>query len=205
MSFLTTKARRSVRVLKNAGHPLVSIVLPTHNGSRHLTQSLHSCLGQSYGHLDLVVIDDASSDETPEILGSVGDPRLVRLRNRRTLGLPASLNRGFARARGDYLTWTSDDNWYSPQAIERMAGFLRKQAADFVYCDYFVIDAAAPAPPIVRKLEDEPRFEDGNPVGACFLYSRRVLEIVGRTTKAAPSRRTMTTGFGFHGISRCTT
>ena len=160
--------------------PLVTIVLPTRDGSRYLFQALRSCLEQTFDYLEVVVIDDGSTDETPRLLDSVDDPRLVRLCNRESLGLPASLNLGFARARGDYLTWTSDDNWYEPQAIERMLAFLQDHDADFVCGDYVVIDETQPGPRLLRRLDDSPRFDEGNPVGACFLYSRRVIETVGQ-------------------------
>lgn len=162
-----------------AAEPLVSIVLPVYNGARFLRQAMESCLEQTYRNIELIVVDDASTDETPEIIGSFDDARLVSVRNQRNLNLPASLNAGFARAGGEYLTWTSDDNYYAPRAIGKMVAFLRAREADFVCCDFLSVGDGAP------KLDPQVRTPDlaslarDNCVGACFLYSRRVREAVG--------------------------
>jgi len=73
--------------------------LPTYNGARYLRQSLDSCLNQTYRNIELIVVDDGSSDETPQIVGSCRDPRLQYLRQVRNKGLPGALNTGFDRAR----------------------------------------------------------------------------------------------------------
>jgi len=158
--------------------PTVSIVLPTHNGAKYLRQSIESCLGQTRSDLELVVVDDASTDETPAIIGSFPDPRVVPLRNERNMGLPASLNAGFARARGEYFTWTSDDNYYAPRAVERMLDFLRSEGEGgrFVYCDFYRLVEGR----IERiRLSDPPELGRENGVGPCFLYSRAVRDAVG--------------------------
>lgn len=97
--------------------PKVSIVLPTYNGARYLRQSIDSCLGQTYRNLELIVVDDASTDTTPEIIRSYQDPRIRVIRHEKSKMLPESLNTGFRAVSGDYLTWTSDDNYYVPEAI----------------------------------------------------------------------------------------
>ena len=159
--------------------PLVSIVLPTHNGTRYLRQSVESCLGQTHRNVELVIVDDASTDATPQIVASFADSRIVSLRNHRNLGLPASLNVGFARTGGEYLTWTSDDNWYEPNALERMLDFLTERQARFVRCDYILHRADGEVPDQRVELPESARFETSNPVGACFLYHRSVREAVG--------------------------
>src|SRR5581483_221130 len=92
-------------------------------------------------------------------------------------------NRGFALSRGEFLTWTSDDNFYAPDAFARMAAVLATRECDFVYTDYYHfsdLDGAG-APIDVRhvKLPDQLRLDQANAVGACFMYTRRVYEAVG--------------------------
>jgi len=116
--------------------PKVSIVLPTYNGERYLRRAIESCLEQTHQNIELVVVDDCSTDSTPEIIQSFADPRLVYLRNQRNQGLPRGLNIGFARTTGQYLSWTSDDNEYAPTAIEEMLRALRDSPdGEFVYAD----------------------------------------------------------------------
>jgi glycosyltransferase involved in cell wall biosynthesis len=108
------------------GQPLVSIILPTYNGSRFLERAIQSCLGQTYFSIELIIVDDASTDSTPEILARAvkQDTRVRVIWHDRNRKLPAALNTGFSEAKGEFLTWTSDDNEYLPNAIEQMVDFL---------------------------------------------------------------------------------
>jgi glycosyltransferase involved in cell wall biosynthesis len=158
----------------------VSIVLPTYNGARYLRQSLDSCLHQTHRNIELIVVDDGSSDETPQIVGSYQDPRLQYIRHVRNKGLPGALNTGFDRATGDYLTWTSDDNMFLPDAVEKMARFAKAGHHVFVFCDYYRFDGEDTSLGTVRvPLPDDPQLDKGNCIGYCFLYSRAVRDRVG--------------------------
>ncbi len=157
----------------------VSIVLPTHNGSRYLRQSIDSCLNQTYPNIELIVVDDGSADETSAILQSYDDPRLIVLRHETNRGLPATLNTGFAHATGQYLTWTSDDNYYAPEAIQALVMFLEQHpGVDFVYSDYWEIDDQGT---VLREVHVNPpeSLRQGNCVGPSFLYWRVVYECIG--------------------------
>jgi len=158
--------------------PKVSIVLPTYNGYKYIRQSIDSCLNQTYKNIELIIVDDCSTDETPEIIKSYKDKRIKCVRHKKNKGLPCALNTGFANATGDYLTWTSDDNFYTEKAIEKMLIFLNKSNVDLVYTDYFnyltEIDKK-----ILVKLPDKLDLKKGNLVGPCFLYTRRVYENIG--------------------------
>lgn len=106
--------------------PRVSVLLAAHDAERFLRPALESVLRQTLGDLELVVVDDGSSDGTAEILASVGDPRLVSLRNERRLGLAASLNVALERARGRYVARLDADDIALPQRLERQ--LVRLQA-----------------------------------------------------------------------------
>lgn len=158
----------------------VSIVLPTYNGARYLRQSLDSCLAQTHRNLELIVVDDGSSDPTPQIVGAYRDPRLHYIRHVRNRGLPVALNTGFERATGDYLTWTSDDNMFLPEAVEKMVRFAEAGPHAFVFCDYYRFHGADTSGGLVRvALPDNPPLDKDNCIGYCFLYSRQVRQRVG--------------------------
>jgi glycosyltransferase involved in cell wall biosynthesis len=168
--------------------PTVSIVLPTYDGSRYLDQALASCLEQSFRDLELIAVDDGSSDATAEILAACArrDPRLVILRNPHNQGLSASLNRGFGIARGRYLTWTSDDNQYRPHALATMLAHLEARPdTDLVYADHTVLDENTGAEE-ARRCEPVESLAEVNVVQACFLFRRGLLERVGRYDEALP-------------------
>ena len=97
-----------------------SIVLPVFNGDRYLQQALESCLQQTHRNLEILVVDDGSTDGTADIIAeqAARDPRIISIQNDQNLGLPSALNIGFARAKGEFLTWTSHDNFYESNAIE---------------------------------------------------------------------------------------
>lgn len=163
---------------------LVSIVLPTYNRAGLLGHAIRSVLAQTHRELELIVVDDNSKDETPEVVRSFDDARIRYVRNERNLKLPGALNKGFALAQGQFLTWTSDDNLYAPEAVERMVSLLRADHCDLVFADYYEFarhDETTGAPlhlhPIA--LPATPRFEERNSIGACFLYSRAVYERIG--------------------------
>lgn len=167
--------------LSSSSSPLVSIVLPTYNGSRYLDGSIASCLSQSYNNIELIVVDDCSTDATPDIVKawSEKDVRITIVTHERNKKLPGALNSGFARARGEYLSWTSDDNLYRPDAIERMVSALRDRPdVSVVYAGYAVIGDSG------EVLNTEPARKPsdlvlGNIVGACFLYRTEVQDAVG--------------------------
>lgn len=162
---------------------LVSIVLPTYKRAHLLAQAIRSVLGQTHANLELIVVDDNSPDDTAAVVQSFDDPRIRYVKNDPNLKLPRALNRGFAMARGDYLTWTSDDNLMAPTAIEKMVGALAGGDCDFVYADYWMFseqDAdGRPVDPQHDLLPDTLQLDKGNHIGACFLYTRALYEAVG--------------------------
>jgi glycosyltransferase involved in cell wall biosynthesis len=154
---------------------LVSIVLPTYTRAQLLPHAIRSVLAQTYRDLELIVVDDNSKDNTPEVVRSFADPRIRYVRNEKNLKLPGTLNKGFALARGRFLTWTSDDNLYAPDAVERMVAALEAGGCDLVFADYYDFarhdeKTGAPLEPRPIRLPGVPRLEERNSVGACFLY-----------------------------------
>src|SRR5436190_21740360 len=98
----------------STSNPKVSIVLPTYNRAKYLKLSIDSCLIQTFKDFELIIVDDCSKDETPQTIKSYTDPRIRYHRNESNQRLPRSLNIGFSLAKGEYLTWTSDDNFFLP-------------------------------------------------------------------------------------------
>ena len=162
---------------------LVSIVLPCYNGEKFLSQAIESVISQTYQHWELIIVNDCSTDNTLKIAESFADKdkRICVYTNEINLKLPKSLNVGFSYAKGDYFTWTSDDNYYRPTALEEMVSFLEKeQEAVMVCCDYEIINEKGE---IQQTIEINPTFINllqNNPCGACFLYRKEIAEKVGK-------------------------
>ncbi|MDD5492870.1 MAG: glycosyltransferase [bacterium] len=153
--------------------PKVSIILPTYNGSRYLRMAIESCLNQTYQNIELIVVDDASTDNTPEIVGSYHDPRLKYIRHDKNKRLPRALNTGLKAASGEYITWTSDDNQFIPEAVAEMLDFLAQhKEAGLVYADYLAKYLETGSQEL-RKMPDILDLKKENQVGACFLFTRQ--------------------------------
>jgi cellulose synthase/poly-beta-1,6-N-acetylglucosamine synthase-like glycosyltransferase len=155
--------------------PLVSVVLPTFNRARLIAGAVRNVLAQSYANLELIVVNDGSRDETREVLErlqrELGDSRL-RVIHKENAGLPRALNTGFEAARGEYFTWTSDDNAFRLGALAAMARELElDRECIMVFADYQVIseDGKPGAQVSTGPVEDLAR---KNVVGACFMYRR---------------------------------
>lgn len=163
-------------------HVKVSIVLPVYNGSRYLGSSIKSCLQQTHKNIELVVVDDCSTDNTPRIIDDYRekDRRIVSLRNDRNLRLPGALNVGFTHATGSMLTWTSHDNYYAPNAIQTLVEYLCTYPdVDFVSSAYYYVDEDDHINPEIVYLPPFKQLPTINTVGPCFLYRRKVYEAVG--------------------------
>ena len=160
---------------------LVSVVLPSRNGIRYLEEAIESWRSQTHPRWELVLVDDGSTDGTRALAQAwcARDPRIGLVGHARSRGLPAALNAGLTLARGDYLTWTSDDNVARPHMLASLAAYLDEHRdVGLVYSDYSVIDEhGAPAG---RVRVDPPReLARRNCVGASFLYRREVQARLG--------------------------
>lgn len=161
--------------------PRVSMVMPVHNGARWLADAIASVLAQDFSDFELILVDDASRDASPAIMAeaAASDPRVTLLRLDTNVGLPAALNHGFAAARGEMHSWTSDDNLLRPNMLARLVATLDAQPeADIVHADFALIDDAGVELGISRVGPVE-RLLYGNNIGACFLYRARVTEALG--------------------------
>ena len=153
----------------------VSIVLPVYNGEKYLSESVRSVLAQTWRNWELIIVNDCSTDHTLDICRDFQekDPRIRVVSNERNLKLPKTLNAGFALATGEYLTWTSDDNAYRPDALAEMVKALEEHPeAVMVYCDFSIIDSEGTETKRVY-LEEPEYLVTNNICGACFLYTAK--------------------------------
>jgi len=162
-------------------NPFVSIILPTYNGSLYIDQAIESCIDQTFRDWEMIIVDDASEDDTPYKIAQwiKIDKRIKSIRNQKNLKLPRALNRGFLKARGNYFTWTSDDNTYRKNAFQRMVTFLESNPeVDVVYTNYTLIDEEG-VPFNSVSVERPNKLGIQNCIGPCFLYRNTVHEKIG--------------------------
>ncbi len=102
--------------------PLISILLPTYNGARFLREAIDSVERQTYPHWELIIIDDASRDETPRIIAEYeqNNARIRSIRNTENQKLVTSLNHGIDEAQGRYIARIDDDDvWGDPEKLAK--------------------------------------------------------------------------------------
>jgi glycosyltransferase involved in cell wall biosynthesis len=159
---------------------LVTVILTTLNSQRFVGRSIESCLNQTHQDLEILVVDGGSRDRTLEIVAGYKDPRIRIIHQEDNIGrLPGAINLGMANARGGFLTWTQDDCWFEPQAVETMLAYLDAHPEiALVYADYWEVDEEG------HRL----RYQEVNPpdyllvddvVRQCFLFRREVYEAIG--------------------------
>jgi GT2 family glycosyltransferase len=102
---------------------LVSIIVPVFNGEGHLRESLDSILAQTYPRTEIIVMDDASTDATPQVIAQYGN-RVSHHQQSRNKGQFANVNDGIALARGEFVAVYHADDIYDPEIVEREVEFL---------------------------------------------------------------------------------
>lgn len=162
----------------------VSIVLPTYNGETFIRESIESVINQTYQNWELIIVNDCSTDKTPEIINEYAqrDSRIKVYNNEVNKKLPASLNVGFSHATGEYYTWTSDDNMFKPNAIEVLVKYLDENPdVDLVSSKYDVIDEKGNFVKLFDKNNKRTvlKLVRGPNVGASFMYKKEISEKVG--------------------------
>lgn len=135
--------------------PLVSVCVPTFEQATFLDQALESALGQTLRDLEVIVVDDASTDATPEIAARFRDPRLTVRRQRRRVGIAENRNACLRLARGRYVAWLDSDDVYEPDMLERQCAVLEAHPrVGMAHGGFRLIDASG------RELRAwEPAFE----------------------------------------------
>lgn len=114
---------------------LVSVIIPTYNRSTLLARAIRSVQRQTYPHLEILVVDDASIDNTPEVVKNFDDPRIHYIRHNSNRGGSASRNTGIRAATGEYIAFLDDDDEWEPEKTEEQMKVI--QDYDAVTCTSF--------------------------------------------------------------------
>ncbi len=177
--------------------PLTSIVLPVYNHADFLAESIESVLAASDYPLELIVVDDGSTDATPSVLKRFEDHPGIRLFRQENAGIAAALNFGFSQAKGSFFGWTSADNLYLPAALDYLIDYLLlNPSLSLVYGNVQLIDesgavfkdssyrtqdqSAADSSILQLPIQADSLLQmNDNFVNACFLYRADLAQKVG--------------------------
>ena len=109
---------------RNEGRPLVTVVIPSYNHERYIRQSIESVVNQTYGNIQLIVIDDGSSDRSPEIIRGMAEEFSFEYIKQKNIGLPKTLNKAIALAKGKYFVSFGSDDIMFLDRIEKQVVFM---------------------------------------------------------------------------------
>lgn len=116
------------------GDSLVSVVIASYNYASFLPFALESALGQSYGNIEVIVVDDGSTDDTPQVVERyLSDPRLRYVRQENA-GQPKTKNRGIAESRGEFIAFLDADDIWMPDKLDRQMPLFADAQVGVVYC-----------------------------------------------------------------------
>jgi|Deesub1362A_J573_1020465.scaffolds.fasta_scaffold00600_5 glycosyltransferase involved in cell wall biosynthesis len=109
-------------------NPTVSVIMSVYNGEKYLRQAIESILNQTFSDFEFIIVDDGSTDKTPEILKDYAkkDLRLKIVKNRKRIGLTKSLNEAIKQAKGKYIARQDADDISLPERLEKQITFLEK-------------------------------------------------------------------------------
>ncbi len=129
-------------VRAEAADPKVSVLLPTYNRAALLADALRRLQGQTYPQLEIVVVDDCSSDNTPEVVAQAShrQANIVAIRNTTNHGNAGSMAIAAQHATGDFVLVLSDDDELVPDAVAKYVNCWKHKPVDLIYCDLAVID-----------------------------------------------------------------
>ncbi|TAF06990.1 MAG: glycosyltransferase family 2 protein [Nostocales cyanobacterium] len=121
-------------------NPEVSVIVPAYNTEKYLAKAIDSVLQQTLHSLEIIVVDDASTDGTVAIAKSFTDTRVKVLVNSENLGAAATRNRAIREATGKWIAVLDSDDWYSLERLEKMLAVADEYKADMVADDLYYIN-----------------------------------------------------------------
>lgn len=131
--------RKLYSILSPDRLPLISVIIPTYNRKELLERAVRSVLSQTYRNIELIVVDDASTDSTKEMIEAIQDERVRYIRHESNLGAAAARNTGIRDAQGDYIAFQDSDDDWMPKKIEKQMGIFLDSSPEtgVVYCGFF--------------------------------------------------------------------
>lgn len=121
---------------------MISVIIPVYNVEQHLDRCLNSVVDQSYQEIEILIVDDGSTDNSPLIIDKWREKdKRIRCFRKKNEGLGSARNYGLQRASGQYLTFLDSDDWWKTDFLEKMVLAIKKYDADIAVCDINYVDS----------------------------------------------------------------
>jgi glycosyltransferase involved in cell wall biosynthesis len=181
--------------MDNFDPTLISVVMPCYNAAPYVEEAIASVLQQSYPHVELIVVDDGSTDGSTDILQRLATehPERITLVYQNRAGPFAARNRALSHANGNYIAFLDADDTWHPDALRLMHGALDVAQADVAYCGWQNVGVSATD----TQAQIPPDFDQGNAVGHfldhnpwpinCVLIRRHLIDELRGFSERAPT------------------
>jgi glycosyltransferase involved in cell wall biosynthesis len=185
----------------------VSTIIRTFNRAHIIGDALESALAQTYRDLEVIVVDDGSTDNTSSVVHGFRDKRVRLIRHGYNMGVAAAANTGVAAATGEAIALLDSDDLWKPDKTERQVEFLRRHpAVSAVFSDVEVVDGATVIPSTMGYMRSFPKLIDRRQKGQEFVLTGRqmylcLLEEAPIKTNALLVRREIFAAVGAFDVS----
>ncbi len=179
-------------MLKNNNKEKISVIIPTYNRSFLLKRAVRSVLDQNYSNLELIIVDDASSDNTKDNIKKLRDQRIFYIKNSRNKGPNFSRNLGLRKSRGDYIAFLDDDDYYSDKnkLKKQVELFNKNKKLVFVGCQYFdKLTQTKRSPHLKGKISKNLLLNFSDIETSTILIKTSAIEKVGFFDESLPSEQ----------------
>ena len=157
----------------------VSIVIATRDKAIFLKEAIESCLAQSHCDIEVLIVDDASRDDTRNVVNTCSDARIRYIRHGLPMGVSKSLNDGFSQATGEYFLRLGDTERLLPRALEEMLKCLHSHPpSECIYMNYYARNVKTHYQSL-KELPDYVNSPNFNRTIPCLLFSRLAYQAVG--------------------------
>ena len=113
----------------------VTIIIPVYNSEKYIQRCLDSCINQTYKNIEILVINDGSTDRTKQIITKIKDKRIIMI-DKKNSGVSDSRNVGLSKARGKYIMFLDSDDWLDQDAVKQMVQIISKENIDAIRFNY---------------------------------------------------------------------
>ncbi|WP_017179292.1 glycosyltransferase family 2 protein [Actinomyces timonensis] len=195
--------------------PLVSVIVPSFNSQDHVAETIRSVLAQTMADLEIIAVDDASTDSTADVLAGLAaqDPRVTVLVQGENQGVARARNRGLEAARGRYIAYLDSDDLWVPTKLERQLAFMRRTRAGACITSYETIEENGEHRNYVHAPRSFTYKQFLKNTMTCTLSVMFDTTIVDRSLLVMPDLRrgqdaatwlkVMRRGHRFHGLDEC--
>jgi succinoglycan biosynthesis protein ExoO len=121
-------------------NPIISVIIPAYNTEAYIERAIRSILNQTLKNLEIIIVDDASTDSTFQVAEAIEDPRIKLIHCEQNIGAGGARNLALKEAKGEWIAVLDSDDWYAPNRLERLLEAAIYHGADMIADDLYLVN-----------------------------------------------------------------